>query len=402
MNYMQNLNQLRDKRFTFKRLLEAHMNRHIIALLLLCCPASFAWAENIKLQDNHPDRYTVVKGDTLWGISGRFLKDPWRWPQVWKMNRQQIKNPHRIYPGDVVVLDLSSGKPELRLLRETVTLEPGVRVEPFEKQAIPTIAPSAIGPFLSQPLVVEEHGLTETPKIVGAQEGHVVLGTGIKVYVDKIAEGDGLNWQLYRPGRPLIDPDTKEQLGTEAVYLGEARVTKYGEPATIEIRRAVTDIYTDDKLVKSPEILLNGFVPHAPEGDVNGRIISAYTGVDELGPNSIVTINRGSADGIEEGHVLAIHELGKTLPPGKDAPETRKIGYINLDRNEDGSLKRDENDKVQVRIGNKIEGEEAKGLKLPDERIGLLMVFRTFERVSYALIVQVERAAHVLDVVTTP
>lgn len=378
------------------------MNRHIIALLLLCCPASFAWAETIRLQDNPPDRHTVVKGDTLWGISGKFLKDPWRWPQVWNMNRQQIRNPNLIYPGDVIVLDLSRGNPELRLLRETIVLEPGIRVEPLEKQAIPTISPSVIGPFLSQPLVIEAQGLLDAPKIVGAQEGHVVLGPGIKVYVDKIEQGDGLNWQLYRPGRALIDPDTKEQLGTEAVYLGEARVTHYGEPATIEIRRAVTDIYAGDKLVKSPEILMNGFVPHAPENAISGRIISAYTGVDELGPNSIVTINRGTADGMEEGHVLAIRELGKTLPPPKGAPKVQKEGYVNLERNEDGSLKRDEDGKVQVRVGNRLVGEEVKGLKLPDERIGLLMVFRTFERVSYALIVQVERAAHVLDVVATP
>jgi hypothetical protein len=354
------------------------------------------------LQDNPPSRYTVVKGDTLWAISGKFLKDPWRWPQVWKMNRQQIKNPNLIYPGDVVVLDTSSGKPELRLLRETVVMEPGVRVEPLEKQAIPTIAPSAIGPFLSQPLVVEEHGLTEAPKIIGAQEGHVVLGPGIKVYVDKIMEGDGINWQIYRAGRPLIDPDTKEQLGTEAVYLGEARVVKYGEPATIEIKKAITDIYMEDKLVKSPEVLMNGFVPHAPDDAISGRIISAYSNVAELGPNSIVTLNRGSADGLEEGHVLAIHEYGKTLPPPKDAPSVQKEGYISLDRNEDGSIKRDENGKVQLRWGNRVIGEEVKGLKLPDERIGLLMVFRAFEHVSYALVVQVERAAHVLDLVTTP
>ena len=345
---------------------------------------------------------TVVKGDTLWAISGKFLKDPWRWPQVWKMNRQQIKNPNLIYPGDVVVLDTSSGKPELRLLRETVVMEPGVRVEPLAKQAIPTIAPSAIGPFLSQPLVVEDNGLIDAPKIIGAQEGHVVLGTGIKVYVDKILEGDGRNWQIYRTGQALIDPDTQEKLGTEAVYLGEARVLKYGEPATIEIRKAITDIYKEDKLVKSPDVLMNSFVPHAPDDAISGRIISAYNSIAELGPNSIVTLNRGSADGLEAGHVLAIHEKGKTLPPPKDAPAVKKEGYISLERNEDGSIKRDENGKVQVQLGNRIIGEEAKGLKLPDERIGLLMVFRTFEHVSYALIVEVERAAHVLDIVTTP
>ncbi|OIQ88889.1 LysM domain/BON superfamily protein [mine drainage metagenome] len=346
------------------------MNRHIIALLLLCCPASFTWAEDIQLQDHPPERYTVVKGDTLWGISGKFLKDPWRWPQVWNMNRQQIKNPDRIYPGDMIVLDLGTGKPELRLLRETVVLEPGIIAEPLEKQAIPTIPPSAIDPFLSQPLVVDEHGLAGAPKIVGAQEGHVVLGPGIKVYVDKITEGDGLNWQLYRPGRPLIDPKTREQLGIEAEYLGEARVTHYGEPATIEIRSSVKDIYAGDRLVKSAEILSNGFLPHAPEGAIRGRIISAYDAISELGPNSIVTINRGSRDGMEEGLVLAIHEFGVTLLPPQDAPQEP--------------------------------GKKPQGLKLPDERIGLLMIFRTFERVSYALVMQVERPAHVLDVVTTP
>ena len=379
------------------------MNRHIIAPLLLCCLATFARAEEIQLQDNPPDRYTVIKGDTLWAISGKFLKDPWRWPQVWKMNREQIKNPHLIYPGDVVVLDRSGGKPELRLLRETVQLEPGTRVEALEKKAIPTIAPSQIGPFLSQPLVVEAEALNDAPTIVAAQEGHLVLGQGIKVYVDKIEEGETLNWQLFRPGKALVDPDTGEALGNEVVYLGEARVIRYGAPATIEIKRAVTDIYTGDRLVKAPEVMLNSFVPHAPADEIAGRIISAYTGVAELGPNSIVTINRGHADGLEEGHVLAIHEYGRTLPPPKGAPKAQKEGYITLDRDEEGNLKRDENGKVQLRWGTRTVGEEvSQGLKLPDERIGLMMVFRTFDRVSYALILQTERPAHVQDVVATP
>lgn len=378
------------------------MNRHIIAPLLLCCLASFAWAEDVQLRDNHPDRYTVVKGDTLWGISGKFLKEPWRWPQIWKMNRAQIKNPHRIYPGDVVVLDTSGGQPQLRLLRETVALEPGVRVEPLEKQAIPTISPSAIGPFLSQPLVIEPGGLNGAPSIVAAEEGHLVLGQGIKVYVDRIETGEALNWQIFRPGKSLIDPDTQAVLGTEATYLGEARVVRHGAPATIEIMRAVTDIYTGDKLVGAPEVILNSFVPHAPEGAIEGRIISAYTNVAEIGPNSIVTINRGKVDGIEEGHVLAIREFGRTLPVPKDAPKVQKEGYVNLERNEDGSIRRNEDGKVQVRVGNRAVGEEIKGLKLPDERIGLLMVFRTFDRVSYALVLQAERAVHVMDIVATP
>ena len=131
------------------------MNKHIITLLVLSCLSLNAIAEDIQLQNNYPDRYVVVKGDTLWGISAKFLKDPWQWPKVWKMNRAEIKNPHRIYPGDVVVLDTSSGSPQLKVLHETITLQPGIREEALEAEAIPTIAPSIIDPFLTQPLLIE-------------------------------------------------------------------------------------------------------------------------------------------------------------------------------------------------------------------------------------------------------
>jgi hypothetical protein len=374
MNYMQNLNQLHGKHHIIPyRLLEARMNRHIIAPLLLCCLATFARADDLQLQDNPPDRYTVVKGDTLWGISGKFLKNPWRWPQVWKMNKDQIKNPNLIYPGDVVVLDRSGPTPELRLLRETVTLDPNVRVEPLSQAAIPAIPPRIIDPFLSQPLVIDGDGLENAPALIASEEGHVVLGKGFKVYADKIEEGDGLNWQIFRPGQPLIDPDSKEVLGVEAVYLGEVRVIRYGDPATVEIKKASVDIYPGDRLVKAPEVQLTTFIPHAPDEQVQGRIIAAYNGIDEIGPNSIVTLNLGSMNGLEPGHVLAIHELGATLPPKKKADTANSEG-----------------------------DPETQGTKLPDERIGLLMVFRTFDRVSYALVIQAQRSVHQLDVVSTP
>ncbi|PKO53281.1 MAG: peptidoglycan-binding protein LysM, partial [Betaproteobacteria bacterium HGW-Betaproteobacteria-2] len=154
------------------------MYRHIITLLLLACAAMNAVAQDVQLQPDYPDRHVVVKGDTLWDISAKFLKDPWLWPKVWKMNREQIKNPHLIYPGDVVVLDLSGGDPRLRLLRETVTLEPGIRIEELEKEAVATIAPNIIEPFLSQPLIIENDELDNAPAIVGAQENRVVLSQG--------------------------------------------------------------------------------------------------------------------------------------------------------------------------------------------------------------------------------
>ena len=379
------------------------MNKYIIAPLMFCCLIASAWADTVQLREDRPDRYVVVKGDTLWDISAKFLKDPWMWPQVWKMNREQIRNPHLIYPGDVIVLDLSAGYPQLRLLPETVKLEPGVRVEELSKKAIPTIAPSVIAPFLSQPLVVEEGTLKESPKVLAALDKRAFIDTGVNFYADKIGSEDGNNWQVYRPGRQLADPDTKEVLGTEAIYLGDAKVTKQGDPATLRITRIKQHVEVNDRLIKPSDSALNSFVPHAPDSAINGRIISIYDGTGETGRNSIVAINRGAADGLEEGHVLAIYRDGAKLPPEKQAA-VQKEGYVNLERNEDGSLKRDAEGKVQVRLGTRrTDGTEESGdIKLPDERLGLLMVFRTFDRVSYALIMQAERPVHIPDIVVTP
>lgn len=383
------------------------MKKYIITPLLLCCLASSAWADTLQLQEDHPDSYVVKKGDTLWDISGRFLKDPWLWPKVWKMNREQIKNPHLIYPGDVVVLDMSGGEPRLRLMHNEVKLEPGMRIEDLEKQAIPTIAPSVIAPFLSQPLVIEKDALEDAPKIVGAEDGRLLLAPETRVYVDKINDGDGINWQIFRPGKELIDPDTKEVLGTETIYLGEARTVKYGEPATARITRLKQDITINDRLMPPADIALNTFVPHAAPDDIRGRIISTYGGASDVGRNSIVAINRGTADGLEQGHVLAILREGTSVTTSKkDDGDAPKEGYINLERNDDGSLKRDEQGRIQTRIGNRrLDGkttEPAKEIKLPDERIGLLMVFRTFEHVSYGLIMQSSRQIHEPDIVAAP
>lgn len=404
MNYMQNLNQLQELHSCFK-LAGVNMKKYIITPLLLWCFATAAWADVIQLKENHPDRYVVVKGDTLWDISARFLKDPWLWPQVWKMNREQIRNPHLIYPGDVVFLDLSGATPQLRLMRGTVKLEPGTRVEDLEKQAIQTIAPSVIAPFLSRPLVISQDELEDAPKIVAAEDGRLIIGTNMNVYVTKINDGDGIHWQVFRPGVQLTDPETKEVLGTETVYLGEARTKKYGEPATVQIASIKQDITTNDRLMRPAEIAMNNFIPHAPEQDIKGRIISTYQGPHDVGRHSIVAINRGANEGLEEGHVLAIYEEGKKLPPEKRKPGARE-GYFNLERNDDGSLKRDEQGRIQTQFGTRrLDGtvEEApREIKLPDERIGLLMIFRTFDRVAYGVIMQSERPISTSDIVVTP
>ncbi len=373
------------------------MYRYIIAPLLFCCLTTLAVADDVQLQENHPDRYVVVKGDTLWAISAKFLKDPWQWPKVWKMNREQIKNPHRIYPGDVVVLDMSSGQPELRLLsNKTVTLEPGIRVEPLDKEAIPTIAPNIIGPFLAQPLVIEPKELDEAPIIVAGPDDRVAITANMKAYASKIEDGDGKNWHIYRPGKTLIDPESKEVLGVEAVFLGDATVTKYGEPAAIQIVRSKEEIFTKDKLVTAPDVIQSSFVPRAPEADIHGRIMSIYGGVAETGRNNVIAISRGSNDGLEEGHVLAINRLGR-LVRNPDLVKVEKLRKEQADRIKE--LKKNNASKEEIKA---VENEDPSMIRLPEERIGLAMVFKTFNRVSYALIMQTTQQVYVLDTVSTP
>lgn len=384
------------------------MNKRIITLLVLACLSLHVNADEIQLQKNHPERHVVVKGDTLWGISGRFLKDPWQWPKVWRMNRDQIKNPHLIYPGDVVVLDTSSGSPQLKLLHETVTLEPGVRIESLEKEAIFTIAPNIIGPFLSQPLLIENGKLDVAPRIIAGQENRVVLSPGTRIYINGIKEGQGTHWNIYRPGELLRDPDTAEVLGTEAIYLGDVDIARYGEPATGDIVRAKEEIFTKDRLVVSPDEFKSSFVPHAPETQISGRIMRIYGGVAEGGPNTVVSINRGKSDGLEEGHVLAISRYGRVIrdPEYKESSsnkalaEEKKLKELNFDVKTDADGKKIVNfEKAPAQTKLVLKPGD---IKLPDERVGLMMVFRTFDRVSYALIMNTTDAIYTADSVHTP
>jgi len=381
------------------------MFRNIITLLTFCCLSFHLNAQEVELKKNHPERHVVVKGDTLWGISSKFLKDPWLWPKVWKLNRSQIKNPHLIYPGDVVFLDYSSGKPELKLLRETITLQPGTVEEPLQKSAVPTIPLNVIAPFLSQPLVIEQDQLANSPRIVAGQDNRVVLSTGTKVYINKIEEEDGLNWFVYRPGQTLTDPDSKENLGVEATYLGDAKMTRYGEPASAVVTKAKEEIFVKDRLVPAGDEAVTNFVPHAPDVDIRGRIIKIYGGLAEAGPESIVAISRGSADGVEIGHVLAINRYGRVIKdpePNKESAESKpKLKELNFD------VSSDESGKPIVNFEKKAQKNDGLALepgmiKLPDERVGLLMIFRVFDRVSYGLIMQASEPVNNKDAVQTP
>jgi hypothetical protein len=345
------------------------MRKALVPFLLSVFISFSANADELKLQDNAPDRYVVVKGDTLWGISGRFLKDPWRWSEIWRMNKDQIKDPHWIYPGDVVVLDKSGTSPALRLVKQekmgagVAKLSPQARIESMHSTAIPSIPPSAIEPFLSRPLVTEKGALDQSPHIIAPEENRVVLGAGNRAYVHNLKEGDGTFWYVYRPGKALVDPDSNETLGYEAIYLGDARVAKFGEVSTIDIVKSNQEILTDDRLLAPPKETFTSYAPHAPEKTISGRIISVYGGVAEAGQSAIIAISRGTKDGVENGHVLALYRHGEKLRPRHGA-ET--------------------------------------DIKLPDERYGLVFVFRTFERVSYALVMQSNRPVNALDVVQNP
>jgi hypothetical protein len=251
-----------------------------------------------------------------------------------------------------------------------------------------------IAPFLSQPLVIEKNQLTTSPRIIAGQDNRVVLSPGTRVYINKIEEGDGINWFVYRPGGELIDPDSKEILGTEAVYLGDATITKYGEPASADIVKAKEEIFARDRLVPSNDNVETSFVPHAPDSEISGRIIGIYGGVAEAGPESIVSISRGTADGIEVGHVLAINRYGRIIKD-PEPPKEKETSFKS---------------KVKAAFTFKKDPEKTPGklvlepgmVKLPDERIGLLMVFRVFERVSYALVMQASQPVNKLDSVNTP
>jgi hypothetical protein len=388
------------------------MNKRIITLLVISCLSFNINAgtngDAVQLQKNAPERHVVVKGDTLWGISGKFLKDPWLWPKVWRMNRSEIKNPHLIYPGDVVVLDTSSGSPQLKLVRETVVLEPGIIEEPLTEEAIQTISPSVITPFLSQPLLIENNQLDDSPRIISGPDNRVVLSPGTRVYINDIKEGTGTYWNVYRPGEQLVDPDTREVLGTEAIYLGDVDIARYGAPATGDIVRAKEEIFTKDRLIVSQDEFKSSFVPRAPEAEINGRIMRIYGGVAEGGPNTVVSINRGKNDGLEEGHVLAIKRYGKVIvdPEYKDqktnqvTPEEKNLKELNFD------VSTDEDGKKVVNFEKDVKQTDVAlkpgQVKLPDERIGLLMVFRTFDKVSYGLIMNASDSVHTLDAVQTP
>ncbi len=326
------------------------------------------------LAANAPESHTVKLGDTLWDVSSVFLTNPWRWPELWGMNKEQIANPHLIYPGQILRLVKGDGRARLEVAGrgaaplpgapgDSVRLSPQVRDAGGERgPAISSIPNNLIEPFLSQPVVVGANELARYPRIVATQEGRVYLGRGDTAYARGFADDRIDNFHVFRPARPLFDPDDvarKSPIAYEAFYLGVARMAKRGEVATLRIQDSKQEIGVGDRLVPIERQPLIAYVPRRPERAVDGRIVSVYGGVNQAGTQSIVTLNRGTREGLEVGHVLALIETGAT---------------------------------VQDRTAS---GREF--IKLPDERIGEMFVFRVFENISYALIMRVQKAVKVGD-----
>ncbi len=326
--------------------------------------------KKIKLQANAPDTYIVRKGDTLWDISKKFLQNPWYWPEIWHAN-PGIKNPHLIYPGDRISLYYVNGEPRLGINREGGNMDgklsPHIRARNLDDKdtGIPI---QTISPFLIHPEIIPEEQLKEAAHVLDSQEERLIYGEGDKIYVRGLKDTSlGARYSVFRPGSTFLDPKTGELLGFEAVHSSDAEVIRGGEPTTVELINTSREVLRGDRLLPAkanPDDYF--FVPHAPEADARGEIISVFDAINQIAGYQIAVLNLGKREGVEEGHVFSVNQMGRTVNDyfhGKD---------------------------------------QSKKITLPEERSGLVMVFQTFDKISYALVMEAERPIRVGDSVTAP
>ncbi len=337
-----------------------------------------AQIDSTVLNPSAPKSYTVKRGDTLWGIASTFLKDPWLWPEVWYIN-PQVANPHLIYPGDVLALAFGKdGKPMIRLEQGgAARLDPRLRSSPLDG-AIPTIPYSAISAFLTRPSVLTKEQIREAPHVVAFREEHVVAGTGHEVYIADLKATPNSRYSVVHVGDELRDPDDNKVIGSQGIYTATALVSQPGSPTkALLIDTARETVQGDKVLAADLEVPLN-FMLRAPRNDVHGRIISVIDGTQDIGQYQIVVINRGKRHGIDAGHVLAVDEAGRVVHDvyGNQSGFARYLGGVGTS------------------FSPKV--------KLPDERAGTLLVFKSFDRVSYALVVGAASIIRVNDVVHNP
>ena len=335
----------------------------------------------IAISENTPDTYIVKQGDTLWGIATYFLEDPWLWPQIWYFN-PQIANPHLIYPGDIITLVYVDGKPQLRLQRQgtdniitqvpstepglqTYKLSPRIRTESIQS-AIPTVPLNAIRPFLINPRIITPEELEAAPYVLSSLDNHLVNSVGNRIYVRGLTSANDSRYNIFRPGKKFYDPNTGELLGLETIKVSEAQLNQLGDPSTLTITDSLRETLNGDRILPAEEGRLDyNFIPKAPDNDMEGSIISLVDSISYTSTNQIVVINLGIRDGVDIGNVFAIDQR------------------VNAVRDH---WSKKANDVVD----------------LPELRVGLLMVFRVFDSVSYAIIVDAKRTISINDTVRNP
>jgi hypothetical protein len=327
--------------------------------------------DRVLLADNHPEEYVVQKGDTLWDISKMFLKDPWYWPEIWQVN-PQIANPHLIYPGDVLVLIYVDGQPRLFNRGSAERLSPQIRTTQIEA-AIVSIPYDQIAAFLSRGLVIEKSEIGALPYMLATRGDHLIAGAGNDVYVRGNVSDVGTRYSVVHIGDELVDPDDNSVVGFQGIYVGEGMVRRGGDPATVRLIDTNREALQGDRLIpESIEIPLT-FFPKSPASTIDGRIISVVDGVSLIGQYQVVVINRGTRDNLANGDVLTVFQSGDVVK----------------DRFAGGKLR-----------GGALLGGES--VKLPDEEAGTVMVFKVYDRIAYALVMEATSEIRVYDAVRNP
>ncbi|OGT35623.1 MAG: hypothetical protein A2W28_02480 [Gammaproteobacteria bacterium RBG_16_51_14] len=399
------------------------MLNKILLVLVLCLPPALLLADTVEINPDHPEKYVVVKGDTLWAISARFLTQPWRWPEIWKGN-PQISNPHLIYPGDIISLSYENGQPVLTVERGTgsvvsgrnVKLSPEIRSDE-RSDAIPTIPVDAIRQFLIRPLVVTDEEMDTWPYVVSSYDQHLVASTGNKIYIRGLPEEvSKRRYSIYRKGAAYSNPNKKDRgiLGYEAIHIGDAVLEKEGDPASAIITVANREVLAGDRLIAEPEDEVNTtFIPHPPSAEVEGSILSVFDGVSQIGQYQVVVLDVGNDNGVEIGTILGIYQSGYTVQDKAGSAlkakqeDEKRIEFEYQDTstvaealsnfaNDVRDTKRAFDKKFPGFANQRAKYEE---VRLPEEYTGVLMVFRTFNNLSYALVMETQGPVHIYDTV---
>jgi hypothetical protein len=382
-------------------------------LLFLMLGSAGAQAQG-ALRADHPETYVVQPGDTLWGIAGRFLHEPWRWPDVWQAN-PDVANPNRIYPGDTLVVDYSGGSPRIRRASagggmRTVKLSPRVRVTDLDRE-IPTIPLNTVAPFLSRPVVTEAREIDRAPYVVGFPEEQILGGLGDTFFVRSILSADNDRWEVLRPGPEYRDPDTNELLGFEASSVATARLERLGDPATLVITRSQKEVEIGDRVRPArDEEPIRSFFPVPAAAGMRGKIVAVLNGVSQIGQFDVVVLNRGARNGVEVGHVFEVYRGGELR---RDPVQARRSGWNWRNQSPadtsfwygdwelDGWV-RDRPDPNAPLPPHRRASRAADKYIVPDSRSGVVMVFRVFPKVSFALVMYANKAMHVGETVSAP